>query len=700
MLRARSVAATLVLLLYAGCGGGGDGGTTGPSTPPTPVATSVRLSPTSLSFDALGATRQISATVLDQNGATMSGQSVSWSSADGAVATVSSAGTVTSVSNGSTTVTATTGSVSATATVTVAQSAGSITLSETDVTLTSLGETRTVGATVTDSNGTPVSGATVQFGSSDASVVTVGSDGTLTAVANGTATVTATSGSISASVTVTVQQQAATVTVDPGTLAFSYTGEARRVSARAWDAGGTEIASPTVTWSSANAAIATVSGTGVVQAVSDGTTNIVATVGAATGTAPAQVAITMAGHGSNVRSVPLGGNAWVENGDGLEIVATDGVQGWTSTSATVRTYFRVMQAGELRVSATIADDAGSEVTLTIGGDSRLIPVAGGGETEYFAGAFQIAAPGYVAVDLQGLMRTGQTFGRPVTIRVSGSAVTADLAFVPNNDGNMFYFGRRGPSVHLNWVPPAINVEWMYSEVTVPAGEDVIATFFQANGHSTGYFGMQVNSATERQFIFSIWSPFDTDDPSTIPEDKRVRATRVGDGVVIGEFGNEGSGGQSRLPFMWQAGNTYRFLTRIHPNGDGTTSYTSWVYAPEIGAWRLIATFLRPDTNAYASGMYSFLENFDPEQGDITRKGFYERQWVGDENGQWFEVTDLSFTTDNTGGQGFRLDYDGGLDGSRPFLRMGGFFDDNAVPNTFFTRPASSGPPTVDLSILP
>jgi hypothetical protein len=72
----RYIRLTAVLLLLA-CG---DGGTTptSPSTPPTPVATSITLSPTSLRFSSIGATQQLSATVKDQNGATMSGASVSW----------------------------------------------------------------------------------------------------------------------------------------------------------------------------------------------------------------------------------------------------------------------------------------------------------------------------------------------------------------------------------------------------------------------------------------------------------------------------------------------------------------------------------------------------------------------------------------------------------------------------------------------
>ncbi len=57
---------TVLLVNLAGCGG-----TTDPS-----VATTVTLSPTTLSFSSLGDTEQLTATVRDQDGATISGASI------------------------------------------------------------------------------------------------------------------------------------------------------------------------------------------------------------------------------------------------------------------------------------------------------------------------------------------------------------------------------------------------------------------------------------------------------------------------------------------------------------------------------------------------------------------------------------------------------------------------------------------------
>ena len=124
--KTKTQALVAVLLLLA-CGDGGTGPTASPTTPttptptptPTPVATSITLSATSLSLFSSGATTQLTATVKDQNGATMASATVTWATSADTVATVSSAGLVTAVAAGTATVTATSGSASETAEITV-----------------------------------------------------------------------------------------------------------------------------------------------------------------------------------------------------------------------------------------------------------------------------------------------------------------------------------------------------------------------------------------------------------------------------------------------------------------------------------------------------------------------------------------------------------------------------------------------------
>ncbi len=187
----------LLLIVLSACGDGG-------ATPTTPVATSITLSATSLNFSSLGETQQLSATITDQNGATVSGGSLSWTTSSAPIAMVSSTGLVTAIGNGTAAITVTLGSLSATGTVIVSQVATNLELSDTSVSLSSLGDTTQITAKVKDYNSNQISEATVTWQSSNDAVATVSSTGLVTAIASGAATVTATSASLNATSSVTV----------------------------------------------------------------------------------------------------------------------------------------------------------------------------------------------------------------------------------------------------------------------------------------------------------------------------------------------------------------------------------------------------------------------------------------------------------------------------------------------------------------
>ena len=185
MKRTDAFSALLFSLLLGSCGG--EDTPTAPTPTPTPVATSITLSATSLSFSSLGETSQLSATVKDQNEATMSGASVTWSSSSASVATVSSTGLVTAVANGTTTITATSGSASANSNASIQQVAVSITLSPDSLVFAAPGDTATVMATILDAGGSEVTSPNLTWSSSDTTTATVDSSGVVTGVASGPA---------------------------------------------------------------------------------------------------------------------------------------------------------------------------------------------------------------------------------------------------------------------------------------------------------------------------------------------------------------------------------------------------------------------------------------------------------------------------------------------------------------------------------
>lgn len=109
----RLVATAILIALAQGCGSGG-----ATTPPPTITVASVSLTPAT---DTLvpGQTAQLTATPKDASGATVSGQTIIWSTSPTTIATVNDVGVVTGVAAGTATVTATTGGKSATANVTV-----------------------------------------------------------------------------------------------------------------------------------------------------------------------------------------------------------------------------------------------------------------------------------------------------------------------------------------------------------------------------------------------------------------------------------------------------------------------------------------------------------------------------------------------------------------------------------------------------
>lgn len=397
-------------------------------------------------------------------------------------------------------------------------------------------------------------------------------------------------------------------------------------------------------------------------------------------------------------SVSLGGNTYVTAGEESAQVSTEGIKSWTGTDAVLSSWFKIGQPGELKLFLKAkATDGPSTVKVTLGGKSFTVKITDAEETVVPVGSISIQEPGYIRVDLQGEKKEGAQFATISEWVIDGAAAQEPLFFVRDFEP---YWGMRGPSVHMKYTLPEEPIEYFYNEITVPEGEDKIGSYFMTNGFGEGYCGIQANSDTERRVLFSVWSPFETDDPKAIPEDHRIKLLAKGEGVHIGEFGNEGSGGQSYLIYPWKAGQTYRVMTRVHPDGKGNTAYYAWFFAPEEGQWRLIASFLRPQTNAWYTGAHSFLENFIPEQGYQERSVRFGNQWARTAKGEWKELTEGMFTYDATARAGVRQDYAGGVEENRFFLRNGGFFNDNTVFKSVFTRQPNGVAPDVDVAALP
>jgi len=404
----------------------------------------------------------------------------------------------------------------------------------------------------------------------------------------------------------------------------------------------------------------------------------------------------------NIITVPMGGNAWrVAKDTAGGTITNDGVVDWTDASVHFKAYFRVVNKGSFKLWLNLKVPAGKSVlAVSALNQSKRLTVSGIESKEYYAGEWTVADTGYIAVNIKAISKTGKIYAYISSMKLNGSVINSKTSYVPNNEGNFFHWGRRGPSVHLAYTMPKGNMEWFYNEVTVPVGNDVLGSYFMADGFNVGYFGMQVNSPTERHILFSVWSPFTTDDPKAIPDSQKIVMLKKGPNVHTGEFGSEGSGGQSYMNYNWKAGNTYKFLIRAQPGEHNHTTYTAWFFAPEVGQWQLIASFSRPQTHSYLMGLHSFLENFEPEQGTITRQVHFSNEWVADDKGKWTEITSAHFTNDATAMKRYRMDYAGGVSGNAFFLKNCGFFNDFTPRGVLLQRTAVGKQPDVDLEKLP
>src|SRR5439155_9123603 len=158
-----------------------------------PVA-AVSVSPATASL-ATGQTVQLAATPQDAGGKPLRGRVVTWTSGNGAVATVSGSGLVSALAAGSAAITASSEGQSGGAAVTVTAVSvpvASVGVSPTTANLTT-GQTVQLAATPQDASGNPLTGRAVTWTSNNGSVGNVNGSGLVTALAAGSATITATS---------------------------------------------------------------------------------------------------------------------------------------------------------------------------------------------------------------------------------------------------------------------------------------------------------------------------------------------------------------------------------------------------------------------------------------------------------------------------------------------------------------------------
>ncbi len=366
-----------------------------------------------------------------------------------------------------------------------------------------------------------------------------------------------------------------------------------------------------------------------------------------------------------------------------------GLRNWTDTKQQLQYFFHVSQTGPLNVFLLAKNDkAGSKLQLTVANKKFIVSIpAGKAFKKIPAGMVNIKSAGFYSINITAISKAGASIADIQSIGLDGKA----------SEGIQFNAKprRNAASVHLRYtVPDTVKAVSFYNEITVPVGMDPLYTYYMACGFTRGYFGIQVNSPTERRVIFSIWDAGkEAVDRNKVADENKVKLLGKGAGVVASDFGNEGTGGHSHLVYNWKPGQTYKFLvTALPDSASNTTIYTGYFFMPELQQWKLIAAFQAPQDAKYLNHLYSFLENFQGINGQLQRKALYGNQWIRNENGQWIEISNTSFSYDATGKAGDRTDYGAGVEDGKFYLWNGGF--QSAVVkygDTFSRKPIAQSP---------
>ena len=155
--------------------------------------------------------------------------------------------------------------------------------------------------------------------------------------------------------------------------------------------------------------------------------------------------------------IPFQGNAYATTGSskldskGFALSRADDV---------VSLFFHVDRAADLKLALKAAGE--SAIRASVAGQSFTASLRATDAGPLELGTALIATAGYVRVDFSGSAKTLLS-----ALVVDPSSADVVVSQVKDNADNRFYWGRRGPSVHLRYeAPKDTALAWFYNEITV------------------------------------------------------------------------------------------------------------------------------------------------------------------------------------------------------------------------------------------
>jgi trimeric autotransporter adhesin len=409
----------------------------------------------------IGSTAQLSAELFDADDESIEDRQPLWASSDPEIATVTQDGLVTALTPGTVIIRASSGLITAAAAVTVTPEE----IFVAQVTVDPASETIRVGEAIQltglalDGSGAILGDRVIAWSSSDSSIALVGSTGMVTGLTAGTVTVVASSEGQQAQATITVEDrgpdsiqlipQAATLAID----------ETIEVTAIVRDDRGVELGEA-VSWSSSNAAVASVNAQGLITAIGTGTATITAT----SGDASVDFVVTVVSRSvTSVVVSPLSVTLEVGATQSLSAVARAGqtnlsglaVDSWTSADAGVATvaangHISAVAPGVTVITATIDGIEGKAFVQVVPRTITAVTVSPSAATIREGGFVDLSATALADEEAQAgrivqwssnnpavatVDGNGRVYGLaegPVTIRatIEGASATATITVSP------------------------------------------------------------------------------------------------------------------------------------------------------------------------------------------------------------------------------------------------------------------------------
>ncbi|HUB10052.1 MAG TPA: Ig-like domain-containing protein [Myxococcales bacterium] len=254
---------TWMLLLASACG---------------PTVKTVSVEPGQAMMSTKGASLVLHAVAKDDKGQPVADTQFTWSSANSAAASVDANGKVTALKSGAADITATAGDVKGISHIRV-EIPAQLSILPAQASLTGMGQSAQLHAVVKDDAGNVVQSMPVIWTSSNANVASVDTRGMVHAMGGGTAVISARTGALSSTASVTVAEpKFDKLAVSPKGPVKLKMGKTEDLKAEAME-GSKKVEGVTVTWSSDDMKVATVTPTGMVTAMKKGKATIWAKAG-------------------------------------------------------------------------------------------------------------------------------------------------------------------------------------------------------------------------------------------------------------------------------------------------------------------------------------------------------------------------------------------------------------------------------------